>query len=580
MAKANVADVSAGKAGKKIAAPAAKTTREFKIGSKTIVVSNEDLICGGILLILVFMVHSIRSNFLGIPFERDEGIYSYFGTLVLEGKTPYKDFYEVKFPGLFYFFAIIVKLFGDTVEGMHTGFMWVNIISMVCLYFASRNLFSPVAGVITAMTFAFVSMTPNLSGFTVQSEQGVSFFISIGLLFYSLARLKRKLLFYCLMGLAMGCAFMVKTTGLFLALWGGVVIIADFWFSKPREWKQFFKNMAAYAVGGFSIIGLMFGIIIMKGSFNEMMYWTVEHARQYANSMPYEEGVKYFKYTRDAILQNYKFFWYHSILAVGLCLLRPINIKYKILGVTLLAFSFFTIVPGYFFYGHYWIQTVPGLALVAGLTFYSVIQILNNTLNFKQPVIKWVYLGVFALLTFNHVSELKSYYYHPNYERILRSVYGNNPFPEAWEVGQYINTHSKPEDNIVLIGSEPEIYFYTHKKSPSRHAYFTAIVNNVKDHKLWQQEFERDTEKANPKFVVFFNHQLSLLVQPKADTGVFDWANKFITEKYQIVGLVDMIDGQQSVYKYDQDIYTYKPVSQNQIYIYQRKDTIAPAKPA
>jgi len=573
MAKTKVAE-------KKAVVPATKTTREFKIGSKTIVVSNEDLICGGILLVLVMIVHSIRSNFLGIPFERDEGIYSYFGTLVLEGKIPYKDFYEVKFPGLFYFFAMIVAMFGDTVEGMHTGFMWVNILSIVFLYFAARNLFSPVAGVITALTFAFVSLTPNLSGFTVQSEQGVSFFISMGLLFYSLCKVNGKLIWYLLMGLAMGCAFMVKTTGVFLALWGGFLIITDFWFTKPRAWKQFWKQIFAYAIGGFSIIGLMFGIIIMKGSFNEMMYWTVEHARQYASSMPYEEGVKYFKYTRDAILQNYKFFWYHSILAVGLCLLRPINIKYKILGVTLLGFSFFTIVPGYFFYGHYWIQTVPGLALVAGLTFYSVIAILQNTFNFKQPIVKWIYLGIFGLLTFNHVSTLKSYYYHPNYERILRAVYGNNPFPESWEIGQYINSHSKPEDNIVLIGSEPQIYFYTHKKSPSRHAYFTSIVNNVKDHKLWQQEFERDTEKAKPKFVVFFNHPLSLLVQPNVDRGVFDWANKYIQENYQIVGLVDMIEGQQSVYKYNEELNTYKPVSQNQIYIYQRKDTLTPNKPA
>ncbi|MBK7819010.1 MAG: glycosyltransferase family 39 protein [Sphingobacteriaceae bacterium] len=105
---------------------------------------------------------------------------------------------------------MIVGLFGDTVQGMHTGFMWVNILSMVFLYFAARNLFSPVAGVITAATFAFVSLTPNLSGFTVQAEHGVAFFISMGLLFYSLARSKGKLMYYMLMGLAMGCAFMVK----------------------------------------------------------------------------------------------------------------------------------------------------------------------------------------------------------------------------------------------------------------------------------------------------------------------------------------------------------------------------------
>ncbi|MBK8722828.1 MAG: hypothetical protein IPL95_11335 [Saprospiraceae bacterium] len=45
------------------------------------------------LLILMFV---IRLNFLEIPYERDEGAYSYYGQLLNEGKTPYIDFYEQK----------------------------------------------------------------------------------------------------------------------------------------------------------------------------------------------------------------------------------------------------------------------------------------------------------------------------------------------------------------------------------------------------------------------------------------------------------------------------------------------------
>lgn len=559
---------------KKQAVVARKEFREFNIGGKKFSISTEDLICSFLLLLVIFIVHAIRSNFLSIPFERDEGIYSYFGTLVLEGKVPYKDFYEVKFPGLFYFYGMIVGLFGNTVEGMHTGFMYLNIASLICLYFAARNLFSPIAGIITATTFAFVSMTPNLSGFTVQAEHGVSFFICLGILFYSLTRLYNKWYYFLFMGLAMGGSVMVKTSGIFLAVWGAVVIFSDYLFTKPRDGKQFWKNIIWYSIGGILVIALIFLVIYIKGSFKEMMFWAYEIPKTYVGNMPFEEGVKYFKYTRDAIVQNYKVFWIHSILALGLCLLRPINIKYKVLGVTLLGFSFLTIVPGYYFYGHYWIQTVPGLSLVAGLTYYCVITILKSTFNVTDFRIGYVYLAVFGFLSFNHASNLKSYYFHPNYERILRAVYGNNPFPESMEIAKYITAHSKPEDNIVLLGSEPEIYFYTKKKSPSRHAYFTSLVNNIPAHKQWQREFSADVEKAKPKFVIFFNHPLSLLVQPNTDKYVFEWANKYITDNYKIVGLVDMIEGQQSVYTYGDALMNYKPVSQNLIYIYERKPGI------
>src|SRR5687768_6550087 len=66
--------------------------------------SKEDRICFIGLLLLVFIVVVIRSKFLSIPYERDEGAYSYYGKLLLEGKIPYKDFYEQKLPGIFYFF--------------------------------------------------------------------------------------------------------------------------------------------------------------------------------------------------------------------------------------------------------------------------------------------------------------------------------------------------------------------------------------------------------------------------------------------------------------------------------------------
>lgn len=561
---------------KKPAAAVKPIDTGITIAGRTFHFSMEDRISTVLLLFLVYIVYSIRSNFLMIPFERDEGIYSYFGTLVIEGGIPYKDFIEAKFPGIFYFYGFMVSICGDTVKGMHTGFMYLNIFTLLMIYFTSRNLFSPIAGLISATTFAFVSLTANLSGFTVQSEHGVAFFISMGLLFYSLTRLYGKWYYYLLMGIALSCAVMIKTNGIFVALWGGLILLTDYIFTKPKNLKTFIVNAASFSLGGVSVVAILFYIVYTKGAFNEMILWAYEHPKTYISSMPFEEGKKYFEYSRDAIVQNHKFFWVHGLLALAICLLKPIDMKYKIFGFTLLAASMMTIVPGYFFYGHYWIQVVPGLAVVAGLTYHSVIAVIQKYFNLTSVRYKYIYLSIFGILTFNHVSGLKSYYYHPNYERILRTVYGNNPFPESMEIANFINANTKPEDNIILLGSEPQIYFYTHKKCPSRFAYFTALVNNTPYHKEWQREFARDVEKANPKYFVFFNHPFSLLVQPGADQYVFEWANKFITEKYNLIGLVDMIDGQQSSYIWREGLNNYKPVSKNLIYIYERKTDQAP----
>ena len=94
---------------------------------------NENIISYILLTLLILVVVIIRYKFISIPFERDEGAYSYYGKLLLQGKTPYKDFYEQKFPGIFYFYALMVGVFVDSIEGMHKVFILFKQLSLLPL---------------------------------------------------------------------------------------------------------------------------------------------------------------------------------------------------------------------------------------------------------------------------------------------------------------------------------------------------------------------------------------------------------------------------------------------------------------
>ncbi len=536
--------------------------------------SNEEKISYILLVCLLLLIVIIRSKFSGIPFERDEGIYSYFGKLLLEGKVPYIDFYEQKFPGIFYFYAVIVYFFGDTVQGMHQGFLIINLITVVFLFFASKRLFSPFAGLITAITFAIVSLTPNLSGFTVQAEHGVAFFISIGIFFYSFTLKNSRLIYLFLMGLAMGFAFMTKTSGMFLALWGGIAVVCDSFFGgADNRIKQLFIRGAVYSAGVFTVIGGFFLLMAIMGSFDDMFFFAYEVPKRYVNKIPWEQGKTYLDYTLKAITKEYKLFWVHAFLGLAVVFIKSIPVRIKIMAVTLLFFSCATVFPGYYFYGHYWIQIIPGLAIIAGLTFHIFGILLARFTSIKSPRPFYIYIGIFVIASLFHINRLKSYYFHPNYEKVMRNVYGSNPFPEAMEIGNYINNHSKPDDQIVLLGSEPQIYFYTKKKCPSRHAYFAAVVDNTPESPVWQKEFIRDVEKARPEFVVFFNHPISLFVQQGADQTIFSWFNEYVSKGYKLIGIVEMADGQQSVYTWNEALVNFSPRTQNLIYIYQKQGT-------
>jgi hypothetical protein len=192
-------------------------------------------------------------------------------------------------------------------------------------------------------------------------------------------------------------------------------------------------------------------------------------------------------------------------------------------------------------------------------------------LNFQ--VLSYWYAIVFLILVLIHINSKKDYYINPNYHQILRTVYGTNPFPESMEIANWINSHSKPNDGLVVIGSEPQLYFYTQKKCPSRHAYFAAIVDNVPQHKVWQREFVADVDRSKPKYLIFFNHGISLFRQANTDDFVFRWLDSTLRSQYQPVGLVDMMPGlMPSVYKWGMaEMSNYQAQGQERIIVYERK---------
>ena len=76
--------------------------------------------------IVFTLIVAIRIRLLGIPLERDEGEYAYAGQLILQGIPPYKLAYNMKFPGTYAAYALIMSIFGQTIVGIHIGLLLIN----------------------------------------------------------------------------------------------------------------------------------------------------------------------------------------------------------------------------------------------------------------------------------------------------------------------------------------------------------------------------------------------------------------------------------------------------------------------
>src|SRR6188474_2442443 len=115
-------------------------------------------------LIILFAV-TIRVRLRDMPLERDEGEYAYTGQLMLQGIPPYKLAYNMKFPGTYAAYALIMALFGQTIVGIHLGLLLINATTILLIFLLGRRLINSTAGLAAAMTYAVLSVSPSVVGF-------------------------------------------------------------------------------------------------------------------------------------------------------------------------------------------------------------------------------------------------------------------------------------------------------------------------------------------------------------------------------------------------------------------------------
>jgi hypothetical protein len=100
-------------------------------------------------------------------------------------------------------------------------------------------------------------------------------------------------------------------------------------------------------------------------------------------------------------------------------------------------------------------------------------------------------------------------------ESASRMIYPESPFSESVRVAQYIREHSAPTDTIAVLGSEPQIYFYSQRHSATGYIYTYSLMEPQKYAHQMQLEMIHEIELARPKYLVFVGMTDSWLKRPR-----------------------------------------------------------------
>ncbi len=140
-----------------------------------------------------------------------------------------------------------------------------------------------------------------------------------------------------------------------------------------------------------------------------------------------------------------------------------------------------------------------------------------------------------------------------------RRIYMSNPFLECPAIAEYLKAHTEPDDTIAVLGSEPEIFFDAQRHSATGYIYTYGLVE-VQPLALQMQNWMiAEIEASKPKYVVLANVRCSWLTLPKSETAIFDWADDYLRNNYQVCGVFEPRSQMETACFWDEQLRMYQP---------------------
>lgn len=511
----------------------------------------------GILILVVLSIVLIRIRLLKIPLERDEGEFAYMGQLILQGIPPYLISYNMKLPGIYAAYALIMFVFGESVEGIHLGFLVINAATIIMVFLLAKHLFDSYTGIIASASFAILSISPSVLGTSAHATHFV-LLPALGGIFLMLKATdsgKLKQLFWS--GMLLGISFIMKQPGVFFIIFAFLYFLFNLHRMHNIPFHHFLKQGFLFLLGAIIPFVITIGILYIAGVLEKFWFWTFLYAYEYGSNIPLSKGLEIFLNQVPNVIGNFYPLWAIAGLGIGALFWDKTARTRAPFVLGLCVFSFLAVCPGLYFREHYFVLILPAVALLIGIGISSFKRLILRL----RPKFQFIPTILFLVAFFTGVVQYRAFFFELTPFQIGRAIYGSNPFPESIAIAEYIKAHSKEQDKIAVLGSEPQIYFYSNRHSATGYIYVYSLMENQKYALKMQKEMAEEIEKAKPKYLIVVNTPKSWLMNSRSERYIFHWFEEYCKNNFSLVGIVDILPNHQTEYRWDNEAAQYFPHS-------------------
>ena len=517
------------------------------------------------LLLILGLVAFVRIRLLSLSLERDEGEYAYAGQLILEGEPPYKLIYNMKMPGIYAAYALIMAVFGQTPAGVHLGFMLVNFGAIVLIYFVARRFVDPAGALAASAIYALMSLSPHVQGFNAHATHFVVLAALGAILALLRAQENGRLQSFFWSGVLFGVAFLMKQPGGAFGAFGFSFLLWTAWRRQPRDWKTDGFRLAVWGCGVMIPIVLTCLILWRAGVWDKFWFWTVVYARVHATAVSWSDGMPaLIDYINSLHWDG--LFWILAMMGMAVVVFEKSRTGNKVFFLSFLIFSAAAVCPSWHFSQHYFVLMLPVIAILAAKALTALAGLVAAR---PQALVRQAPLVLFGLLYMGDLLSHRAFFFEWGVEEAARKMYPDNDFYVYPVIADYLSAHSPPSATFAVLGSEPELLFYAHRRSVTGYIYMYDLVEDQAFRPRMEKEMISEVEKGHPDYMVCVNTLFSWNPFPPENLhGIQTWLTKYSADQYEPYGVVTFAPNQ---YCFRPDCFELVPPKNRFITIFQRK---------
>ncbi|HUV47036.1 MAG TPA: glycosyltransferase family 39 protein [Candidatus Bathyarchaeia archaeon] len=476
-----------------------------------------------VLLGVLSFVLLFRWNSFNSPFERDEGEYAYSAWILKQNILPYKNSFIQKPPMIIYTYLLSLYINPHALWPPRLLAMIFEAGSILLVGYILKKDFDKSTALIAMglaipmiMFFHLYSLAANTEKFMLLPLLGT-------LAVYTYNKSKKnswsRFLFGTLSALAVFYKQICFLPILFIFL---VWLIKGF--QQDKKVKILLVNIF-YTILGFLLTSwLILSPFILKDALSYVWECVIFFNKYY--------------------LENYGFSLNHSLRFLKLFLTNWWLLFF------FSAWFFYKLPKNWWFYlglfltslfsvsfsplGHYYILIMPFWAMIASLGINSFATFLKK--RKKSRSTQKTKVVITSILLVSMILAIKKQFFLSPEDLNLLVYTKDNPFIEASIVAKRITDLTSAKDYVYVLGCEPQILFYSKRKSPTR--FFTNYPLVIESPKKidYQRQTIADLKLKPPKAIVVSQYHLKKIWDGKTPKLLEQYMAELIENKYRLIG--------------------------------------------